>query len=362
MYTAEVLQVELKGTSHSLTLTLSPSPHPLFMEAPSFSSSPLPSPSQRLPPSLPCAVSSLPDLTSPTDHEGSPSETTIFSIYSMYGNDEQRASWSAPPFENSSRELDLSLGDSFTYHNSFFNHSSLHSPNGDYVDFRPRSKLPNPHGGTCLSSISDSSAHLEYASTSTHYGSPVPADTLEHPPRSPRVSFGQNRPRSTVTSCTSQSDSKPISPRLQLNSLPTPPHSRPPSVLRRSDSPLPDPALNSLPPKPSASLAAPQSAQTPSSSTTARQHSKLSFPSSKTSLVPSEGEDLDSFHVRSTYAQLEATGVKGDGYEDGIERTRARQRVSRPTELRADTSLSSPAEKSRDLLVEEVNVLASLDR
>lgn len=71
---------------------------------------------------------------------------------------------------------------------------------------------------------------------------------------------------------------------------------------------------------------------------------------------------MDSFHVRSTYAQLDATGVKGDGYEDGVERTRARQCVSRASQLRANTSLGSPVEKSRDLLVEEVNVLASLDR
>lgn len=65
--------------------------------------------------------------------------------------------------------------------------------------------------------------------------------------------------------------------------------------------------------------------------------------------------------MRSTYAQLDATGVQGDGYEDGVERTRARQRVSRASDLRA-TTLDSTAEKSRDLLVEEVNVLASLDR
>lgn len=266
----------------------------------------------------------------------------------MYGNDEQRASWSA------SRELDLSLGDSFTYNNSFFNHPpAKYSP---YVDHsRPRSRFANPHEPTRLSSISDASAHPRTSS-------PALGDNLELHPRSPRVSSGQNRPRSAVTSCSSQVDSVPISPPLRLNSLPTPPHSRPPSVLRRSDSPLPDPVLTSLPPNPSHSLAPPQSTQTPSSSGSTRQQSKLSPPSSKTSLVPSEGEDLDSFHVRSTYAQLDATGVKGDGYEDGIERTRARQRASRASELRASAALDTAADKSRDLLAEEVNVLASLDR
>lgn len=315
------------------------------------------------------AVSSIPDLSPSTDRERTSSETTIFTIYSMYGDHEQRASWSASPFESDSRELDLSLGDSFTYNNSFFNHPTPYPPNKDstYSDLstrpRPRAKFVNTHeGGARLSTISDTSAHLEYARTSSHYASPVPQDTLEHPPRSPRVSLGQNRPRSTVTSCTSQADSEPTSPPLQLNSLPTPPHSRPPSILKRSDSPLPDPTLNALPPKPSASLVPPQSAQTPPSSTTTRQHSKLSSPSSKTSLVPSEGEDLDSFHVRSTYAQLDTTGVKGDGYEDGVERTRARQRISRATELHAEAALTSLSEKSRDLLAEEVNVLTSLDR
>lgn len=349
---------------HCLRLSSFSSTSSIYMEA---SSPPPPSPFQSLSPPPPRVVSSVTDLT---DQERSSSETTIFTIYSMYGNDEQHASWSPSPFENGSRELDLSLGDSFTYNNSFFNHSIPYPQNKDstYIDLSthslPRTKSANPHERAHLSSMSDATVRLEYARRSSQYAtSPVPGDTLEHPPRSPRVSFGQNRPRSTVTSCTSQADSEPVSSPLPLSSvLPTPPHSRPPSALRRSDSPLPDPTLNSLPPKPSTSLAPPQSAQTPSSSTGTRQYSKLSSPSSKTSLVPSEGEDLDSFHVRSTYAQLDATGVKGDGYEDGVERTRARQRASRATELRGVAALASPTEKSRDLLVEEVNVLASLDR
>jgi hypothetical protein len=309
--------------------------------------------------------SSLPSSRAASPARSS-AETTIFTIYSMYGNDEQRASWSASHFENN---LDLSLGDSFTYNNSFFNHSSPYPLNKDSpypdlsTDSQPRSRLPNPHERAHPPSLSDASAHLEYVRTSSRYSpSLVPRDTLEPPPRYPRVSSGQNRPTSTVTSCTSQADSEPISPSLQLISLPTPPHSRPPSSLRRSDSPLPDSTLPSQPLKQSSSLSPPQSTQTSSSSPATRHQSKLSPPSSKTSLVPSEGEDLDSFHVRSTYAQLDATGVKGDGYEDGVERTRARQCVSRASQLRANAALGSPVEKSRDLLVEEVNVLTSLDR
>ena len=39
------------------------------------------------------------------------------------------------------------------------------------------------------------------------------------------------------------------------------------------------------------------------------------------------------------HMQLHATGVKGNGYE--AERTHARQRVSRATEIRGDTALAS---------------------
>lgn len=323
-----------------------------------------------LPSSSPPRVAlSAPDPASPSlDQDRSSTETVIFTIYSMYGNDEQRASWSASHFENNSGELDVALGDSFTYNNSFFNHPTPYPAHKDSApidlstDVRSRSRFANPHEHPHPPSISDSSPRPEYArSSSQHALSPVPRVTLELPPRSSRVSPSQNRPRSTVTSCTSRADSDTVSPPRQPTSLPTPPHSRPPSSIRRSDSPVPDPALTSLSPKPSLSLAPPHSTQTPSSATT-RQQSKLSPPSSKTSLVPSEGEDLDSFHVRSTYAQLDATGVKGDGYEDGVERTRARPYVSRASQPRASTSLGTPAEKYSDLLVEEVNVLASLDR
>lgn len=265
-------------------------------------------------------------MEDPPPLDRSSTETTIFTIYSMYGND-----------ESSSRELDLSFGDTFTYNNTFF-HATAYTDLSS--DARPRSMLVNPH---------------------EVYATNPPGNSLELSPRRSRVPSGQNRPRSTVTSCTSQADSDVVSPPVLPTSLPTPPHSRPPSSLRRSDSPLPDPTL---PPKPSTSLALPPppSTQTTSSSPTTGQPSKLSPPSSKTSLVPSEGEDLDAFHVRSTYAQLDAIGVKGDGYEDGVERTRARQRGSRTSELRVDAAPGNPSEKSRDLLAEEVHLLASLDR
>lgn len=83
---------------------------------------------------------------------------------------------------------------------------------------------------------------------------------------------------------------------------------------------------------------------------------------SKSSLVPSGGEDVDAFHVRNTYAELEMTGVKGDGYVEGIERTRARVGGNRQSELRAEEAVDDGSEKTRELSPEELRTLASLDR
>jgi hypothetical protein len=74
---------------------------------------------------------------------------------------------------------------------------------------------------------------------------------------------------------------------------------------------------------------------------------------------PSEGEDPDSYHVRSTYAQLDVSGVRGDGYEEGVELTRAKQGGT--TYL-----MSQPHDRGRgsasDLSPKELAVLASVDR
>lgn len=78
--------------------------------------------------------------------------------------------------------------------------------------------------------------------------------------------------------------------------------------------------------------------------------------------MPSEGEDPDAFHVRNTYAQLEMSGVKGDGYEEGVERTRARIGASRSSQLNAQAALGDGNEKSRELDPKEIQTLASLDR
>ena len=76
----------------------------------------------------------------------------------------------------------------------------------------------------------------------------------------------------------------------------------------------------------------------------------------------SEGEDADAFHVRSTYAQLDQSGVRGDGYEEGVERTRARVGGNRQSELRAEQALADDNEKTRELTPQELQLLSSLDR
>jgi hypothetical protein len=83
---------------------------------------------------------------------------------------------------------------------------------------------------------------------------------------------------------------------------------------------------------------------------------------SKVSLVPSEGEEPDSFYVRSTYAQLDVYGVKGDGVEEGVERTRARVGNTRSSQLQAASAVADSTEKTRDLTPLEIQTLRSLDR
>ncbi|KAF9445280.1 RabGAP/TBC [Macrolepiota fuliginosa MF-IS2] len=131
-------------------------------------------------------------------------------------------------------------------------------------------------------------------------------------------------------------------PPLPPSAHPTPPSTPPPHSLRQAS-----PFLLS----PQASLRSPRNAQ-----------SNVSSPSSKVSLAPSEGEDMDGFHVRHTYAVLEVSGVKGDGYEEGVERTRARIGNSRQSQLNADAAIGDGSEKFRDLDPKEIQLLASVDR
>lgn len=96
----------------------------------------------------------------------------------------------------------------------------------------------------------------------------------------------------------------------------------------------------SLPPRPKTAPGPPSPTTTTPSNQSRRKSSATSLPkmtnttsprpstvpseSSRASSGPSEGEDPESYFVRNVYARLDVTGVRGDGYEEGIERTRAK--------------------------------------
>ena len=134
-------------------------------------------------------------------------------------------------------------------------------------------------------------------------------------------------------------------------------------LARRSRSPL---SVRDLPPLPPSRTSTPASVHSntrspllnaiPSSSHSPLQLAVQEPSPSITSLVPSDGEDMDAFHVRNTYAQLEISGVRGDGYEDGIERTRARLHMPEASQDEDGN------QKKGDLDPRELQTLASVDR
>ncbi|KAG2022653.1 hypothetical protein CC2G_000387 [Coprinopsis cinerea AmutBmut pab1-1] len=170
----------------------------------------------------------------------------------------------------------------------------------------------------------------------------------------------------------------------------------------------------SSPPRASSASASAAQTSTPRTSSSVHRHGHMSSPpghsirakpstvslnpSLRPSLVPSAGEEPDAFHVRSTYAQLEVYGVKGDGFDEGVERTRAaRTRVGSSvatpspnastslshspdtsatspdsnghqpphrtkSQVLADEAIADENEKKRELEPEEIRVLQSVDR
>jgi USP6 N-terminal-like protein len=78
---------------------------------------------------------------------------------------------------------------------------------------------------------------------------------------------------------------------------------------------------------------------------------------------PAPNEDPDSYFVRATYAALDVSGVKGDGYEEGEELTRARLGSGRG-------NLPSPSPDTakrleigpKELNEKEVELLGQVDR
>lgn len=93
-------------------------------------------------------------------------------------------------------------------------------------------------------------------------------------------------------------------------------------------------------------------------------HSHSSTPMSTPPRSPAPprapGEDADSYHVRATYAALDASGVRGDGYEDGEELTRARLGSNRSL-VRLPPS-PGPSVRGEELTTAEKEILSHADR
>ncbi|KAG6896767.1 hypothetical protein C0992_006281 [Termitomyces sp. T32_za158] len=266
------------------------------------------------------------------------SETTIVSIYSMYGDDRPRTSWSASSVLTTSNRKSYEAGVIPTV--------KVRLPDG------PRLSIPQENDDSEL-------AYYNEYDTTHDSGplSPPSSDLFVSDDTRESLSFRTSTTSSPISrsrESTNNADSSPSLRNFRIGSdsadrdltllPPLPPsvqssqHASPSPTPPPQPSPAPSPALHPAFEHPIASIR------------------------SKVSLVPSEGEDVDAFHVRSTYAQLEAFGVKGDGFEDGIERTRARIGPSRSSQLNAFAALDDGTEKSKTLGPKELETLASVDR
>jgi USP6 N-terminal-like protein len=312
-----------------------------------------------------------PDLS--LDQERSSSETqTIFTIYSMYSDDNagSRASWSASedinvkvhdpglpdasnasflPNRHSTTDLahDHILADMPPHdHSLAFLESVVRPGASPHLQatnaFPGKDSVIRQNMATTVAPLIHRDSHftgIPRSRSSSRSPSPSPSRPLPRPP-----SFHQSRDPSPVPNGgpLGPASVEPLSgiPRISISPQPpTPPPKSPPDPSRLRPS-------HTLP------LSKPKHPLTP----------PLSSLSSKTSLVPSEGEDPDAFHVRNTYAQLDVRGVKGDGYEEGVERTRARIGDSVKSQMDAEKALGDGTEKMQTLSTQELDFLATVDR
>jgi USP6 N-terminal-like protein len=282
-----------------------------------------------------------PELTPlATDHERSSTETSIFSIYSMYGEDE--GSWTIPASTVDHQSPHPLVDQPERRH--YIRASKLTLEDSGYSEtvFAPRSSKDLLQMES--SRQSDATVFLPYSDDD------------------PRASYYSTNQENTPPRPQSQRNSTILSP----SPLPTPIGVEPPSRTNSTGSSSDQVFLSPQ--------TRPSSSKPVSRVSSLRASALLSPPSLRESLLPPsshlsqgvvtphEGEDEDAFHVRRTYAELELFGVKEDGYGDGVERTRARLGSNRNSELRALEALGDMADKKRDLTPREVEILASLDR
>jgi hypothetical protein len=318
---------------------------------------PAPSPSSSV-----STAPSTPGLTQSSECTQRGSSETTMEIYSMYGDDDH-SSW-----PNDGRLQDMSRATESPYRNagrashesSTYYSATAKSQRSSYTGAAPRTSAISTTSGS--SSADTSSPYMgieEDISSDFHSILPPPL-----PPKPP-----QKYSRSGSSHPNPDGAFEPASQTRYLS--PSPPRSRPSSARSNTSSGLNGhttsiPRSSHGPPSDHASLTSPSSRliSRPASQTTGTSTSPrlLTRKRSDLSITPSAGEDPDSFHVRSTYAQLDVFGVKGDGIDEGVERTRARVGGSRESELQAMNAIGDEDEKRRDLSPQEVQMLASLDR
>ena len=318
-----------------------------------------------LPPASPpsSSAATTPDLSvDDPNRERASSETTIVTIYSMYEEDE--GSWSASPSVlHPGKDTTVDVAVLGVDRRTSAPRWSRPAEDSGYFEDDPL-KRASVVEKVRQSVVSTGSVQLAYAAerplsqarSSKTYS--IDARHLSNGSAQPSASDSR---RTSSYATASGGTSRPLSSTSLSPSQSRPTSSRPtssqPNTRPESASPHLSPA-STPPPQALPFLATPPRSSPP------RLSSAPSSPSSATSvsISPAPDEDPDAFHVRSTYAQLDVCGVRGDGIEEGVERTRARVGGSRQSELRAQEALADAQEKTRDLTSQEVTMLASLDR
>jgi USP6 N-terminal-like protein len=337
---------------------------PLFMEAPNLMVVPPTPLYTQHTPSLSSSVSTAPStpgpIHSPEDTQRGSSETTM-EIYSMY---DDRSSWpNDGPIQDMSRATESpyrSIGHSSRTSSAYYT-ATAKSQRSSYSVAAPRISAVSTASRSSSAGTSSPYVGIE-EDISSDYHNVLPPKPLPKPP--------QMYSRSGSSHANSDGANEPEAASQSRYLSPSPPQSRPSSARSHTSSRLnghttAPQRLSHGPPSEHASLTSPSShLSRPASQTTGTSTSPrlLSKKRSDLSITPSAGEDPDSFHVRSTYAQLDILGVKGDGIDEGVERTRARVGGSRESELQAMNAVGDEDEKRRDLSPQEVQMLASLDR
>lgn len=304
--------------------------------------------------------------TSSIDQERSSSETTIdiVTIYSMYGEDA-----ASPPTDTPLKQSGNGSSPFPTFADDGLQIQNTHSGTSYYSassDSRPPSKRSTPIGRISTTVSQSPGRDSTSSDASSIYGG---LSTDRSHPRHHRTSSQPKGPRERHSRASSNSLARPSASHdgepSHLSPKPTPSPPRTSSQYSQNGngaslSSEKRQSSRATPPlSPSLSPTLPSPPPIPDSF---YQTHTLGRTKSKISIAPSEGEDPDSWHVRSTYAHLEVLGVKGDGYEEGVERTRARLGQSRASELMGESALGSDADKKRELSPQEVEMLASLDR